>query len=107
MVESKFITQKNIDFHESNAFFIPLQPERVISHKTLLEFSWIVVLDNGTSLSMVANQLELIMQNSEFEHIRYTLDCSRADCRVVFSTTDDDKNGLTKLTNERFFSIWK
>jgi hypothetical protein len=104
--------KKNNDFHKLNnlksfPFFAALQSEKVTSHKTLLGFSSTVVLGNETSLSMVANQLELIMQNSEFEHIYYTLNCSKADCIVVFSAKEYEKNGLTKLANEQFINIWK
>ncbi|MGK0304842.1 MAG: hypothetical protein ACI8UG_000586 [Gammaproteobacteria bacterium] len=65
------------------------------------------MLDDETSLSMVANHVDLIMQSREFDSIYFVLNCSKIDCSVKFSTKEEDKRALTKLANEKFVSMWK
>lgn len=104
--------RKSSEFHKRNNlkasdYVTALQLKKISSYKTSLGFSSRVMLDDKTSLSMVANQVDLIMQGSEFDSIYFFLNCSKVDCEVVFSAKEEDKRGLTKLANERFLSIWK
>jgi hypothetical protein len=90
-----------------NAAVVYKQPSTVVSYKTTLGFGSTIMLDNETTFLMVANQVDAIMQNSKFASIYIILNCSKLDCKVKFTASEDDKFGLTKLANEQFISAWR
>jgi hypothetical protein len=104
--------RKSSEFHKRNnlkasGYVTTLQPKNISTYKTSQGFGSSVMLDDETSLSMVANHVDLIMQSREFDSIYFVLNCSKIDCSVKFSTKEEDKRGLTKLANEKFVSMWK
>ncbi|MFQ3192788.1 MAG: hypothetical protein ACI936_003942 [Paraglaciecola sp.] len=104
--------RKSSEFHKRNNlkasdYVTVLQLKKTSGYKTSLRFGSRVMLDDKTSLSMVAYHVDLIMQGSEFDSIYFVLNCSKVDCGVVFLAKEEDKRGLTNLANERFVSIWK
>ncbi|MEP1444597.1 MAG: hypothetical protein ABJK37_00610 [Paraglaciecola sp.] len=76
----------------------------LISYEIPLGFGSRVLLDNNITLSMVVDQVEAIMQSTEFASIFIVFSCSKIDCKVSFTATEDDKFHLTELANERFAS---
>jgi hypothetical protein len=89
MLVNQGLTPKKISgFQKRNNLPLPetiiLRPEKSSSYRTSLGFDSTIILDNKTSLTMVTNHIDLIMQGTGFDPIYFNLNCSKVDCRVVF-----------------------